>query len=80
MSDLSSKLSKDGKLMNEEHHHHFENNLCMFCGQSGHIARDCPCSSSHAAKARAADVATLAVKPEDSSESKKIEGNPLGLA
>ena len=70
-SDLSSKLGKDGKLTNEEHCCRFENNLCMFCGQSGHIARDCPCSSSCAAKARAADIVTLAVKLEDSSESKK---------
>ena len=27
MSDLSSKLGKDRKLMNEEHHRHFKNNL-----------------------------------------------------
>ena len=71
LSDLSSKLGKDGKLTNEERCCHFENNLCMFCGQSGHIAKDCPRASSRAAKARAADVATPAVKPEDSSESKK---------
>ena len=71
MSDLSSKLGKDRKLMNEEHCHCFENNLCMFCGQSGHIARDCPHSSSHVAKARAANVAPLVIKPEDSLEAKK---------
>ena len=70
-SDLSSKLGKDRKLMNEERRRHFENNLCMFCGQSGHVAKDCPRASSRVAKARAADVAPPAVKPEDSPESKK---------
>ena len=70
-SDLSSKLGKDGKLTNEERRRRFENNLCMFCGQSGHVAKDCPHASSCVAKARAADVAPPAVKPEDSSESKK---------
>ena len=71
LSDLSLKLGKDGKLTNEERHRRFENNLCMFCGQSGHVAKDCPRASSHAAKARAADVAPPAAKPEDSPESKK---------
>src|SRR6201981_3407122 len=71
MSNLSSKLGKDGKLTNEEHHHRFKNNLCMFCGQAGHIAKDCPRSASCAAKARAADIATPVAKLEDSSESRK---------
>ena len=71
MSDLSLKLGKDRKLTNEERRRHFENNLCMFCGQSGHVAKDCPHASSRTAKARAADIATLAIKPEDSPESKK---------
>ena len=70
-SDLSSKLGKDRKLTNEERHCHFKNNLCMFCGQSGHVAKDCPRSSSCMAKARAANIVTPAVKLEDSSESKK---------
>ncbi|KAF8329746.1 uncharacterized protein EI90DRAFT_3125009 [Cantharellus anzutake] len=52
-SDLSSKLDKSGKLTKEECHHHFENNLCLFCGCSGHVAKECPKSSSQA-KARAA--------------------------
>jgi hypothetical protein len=41
----------------------------MFCGQSGHVTRDCPHSSSHAAKARVANAASPAT-PEDSLESK----------
>ena len=53
MSDLSLKLGKDRKLTNEEHHHRFENNLCMFCGQSGHVAKDCPRASSRTEIGRA---------------------------
>ncbi|KIN93967.1 hypothetical protein M404DRAFT_35541 [Pisolithus tinctorius Marx 270] len=37
-----SKLGKDGKLTPEEHKHHIEGNLCMFCGGPGHFAEKCP--------------------------------------
>lgn len=50
----SDKLGKDGKLTQEERQRRFANNLCMFCGASGHIASACPKKSSSAAKARAA--------------------------
>jgi hypothetical protein len=30
--DLTEKLSKDGKLTQQEHQHHQDNNLCLFCG------------------------------------------------
>ena len=52
--NLSLKLGEDGKLTKEERQHHFDNNLCMFCGKSGHMARDCHKASSHVAKARSA--------------------------
>jgi hypothetical protein len=52
------KLGKDGKLTPNEHQHHFDNNLCMFCGGVGHKAPECPKKSSNAskAKARAAEI------------------------
>ena len=52
--DLSSKLGKDGKLTPQERQRHLEKNLCLFCGASGHMAKDCPKSTSTAAKACAA--------------------------
>ena len=55
---LSDKLSKDSKLTSEEHKCRFNQNLCMFCGGSGHKAKECPKSGSWAAKARAATTTT----------------------
>ena len=48
-SNLSTKLSKDGKLMPQEHQCQLNNNLCLFCGNSGHVAKDF--SKASAAKA-----------------------------
>ena len=53
-SDLSEKLGKDGKLTPQERQRRFDNNLCMFCGRSGHVAKECPKSTSSSAKARSA--------------------------
>jgi Retrotransposon gag protein len=64
--DLSSKLGKDGKLTSEERQRRFANNLCLFCGGAGHTAKECPKSSSSAAKAKA-----RAAKVEESPDSKK---------
>ncbi|KIO07645.1 hypothetical protein M404DRAFT_136114 [Pisolithus tinctorius Marx 270] len=50
-----SKLGKDGKLTPEEHKHHIEGNLCMFCGGPGHFADKCP---KKAGKAKARAMAT----------------------
>ena len=52
--DLSSKLGKDGKLTPQERQCCLDKNLCLFCGVSGHMAKDCPKSTSAAAKACAA--------------------------
>ena len=51
--DLSSKLGKDGKLTSEERACRFANNLCMFCGGTGHKASECPKNTSSASKAKA---------------------------
>ena len=48
--DLTSKLGKDSKLTAKERKHHFDNELCMFCSLAGHIAKDCPKSTSWAVK------------------------------
>ena len=54
LPDLSSKLGKDDKLTPQERQHRLDKNLCLFCGASGHMAKDCPKSTSAAAKAHAA--------------------------
>ena len=71
--DLSSKLGKDGKLTPQERQCHPNKNLCLFCGASGHMAKDCPKSTSAAAKARAASTtpAPKSTSTPKSSESKK---------
>ena len=70
---LSEKLRKDGKLTADEHKHRFDQGLCMFCGKSGHKAKECLKSGSQAAKARAATTitATSEAKPMASTEAKK---------
>jgi len=73
-AELSDKLGKDGKLTSEERKRRFDMNLCMFCGATGHKAKDCPKSGSRAAKARAATATTTntsEAKPTASTEAKK---------
>jgi hypothetical protein len=50
--DLSDKLGKDGKLTQVERQRRMDNNLCLFCGKGGHMARECPRSTSSANKAK----------------------------
>ena len=52
--DLTGKLGKDGKLTPQERQHRMDNSLCVFCGKTGHIAKECPKSTAIAARARAA--------------------------
>ncbi|KAG6326514.1 hypothetical protein ID866_12575 [Astraeus odoratus] len=58
-SDLSGVLGKDGKLMAMEHLCHIKNTLCLFYGLPGHSAKDCPRSTSHAAKVCTAQAASI---------------------
>ena len=71
---LLDKLGKDGKLTSEERKCRFEQNLCMFCGGSGHKAKECLKSGSQAAKARSVTTTmttTLEAKPMASTKAKK---------
>ena len=68
--DISDKLGRDGKLTSEEHQRRFDKGLCMFCGASGHLAKECPKAGSRAAKACAAVAETLVATPTVSSEAK----------
>ena len=58
--DTPSHLRKDDKLTEEEHQQCIKEKLCMFCGQPGHMAKDCPKSTSKSTKtkARAAKIET----------------------
>ena len=58
----SDKLGKDGKLTPDEQKHRFDQVLCMFCGKSGHKAKECPKSGSQATKARAMTTASSEAK------------------
>ena len=49
--DLTGKLGKDGKLTPQERHCCMDNSLCLFCGKTRHIAKDCPKPTAIAAQA-----------------------------
>jgi Ty3 transposon capsid-like protein len=62
---LTDKLGKDGKLTPQERQRRFDNNLCMFCGGTGHTANNCSKSTSSASKAKARAATTDSSKKED---------------
>jgi Domain of unknown function (DUF4939) len=65
---IADKLGKDGKLTPQERQRRFDNHLCLFCGGTGHSAKDCPKASSSAAKAKAR---AAQVSEPDRSDAKK---------
>ncbi|KIO13221.1 hypothetical protein M404DRAFT_122178, partial [Pisolithus tinctorius Marx 270] len=69
-SNIAHLLGKDGKLTSTERQCRMKNNLCLFCGEAGHSAKDCPKSTSRAAKARAVMAGTLPTLPTEKAESK----------
>ena len=40
--DLSKKLGRDSKLNSNEHKHHINNNLCLYCRSKDHKVDGCP--------------------------------------
>ena len=68
--DLSSKLGKDGKLTQAEWQHHFEQNLCLFCSKTGHIAKECSKATSATAKACSTSTTDKSFDAKSSTESK----------
>ena len=67
--NLTGKLGKDGKLTPQEHQRRMDNSLCLFCGKTGHIAKECPKSTAITARAHA----TITELPESFVEEAKKE-------
>jgi hypothetical protein len=64
-SSVPNNLGKDGKLTSEERQRRFDNDLCLYCGGTGHKTPDCKKAAASKTKARAAQVTD---KDKDSSE------------
>src|SRR5882724_3004552 len=71
-SDYSSKLGKDGKLTPQERQCRLDNNLCLFCGTSGHVAKDCSKPSSATAKAQVAKAEQISVSTSGSDSKEEL--------
>ncbi|CDO75044.1 hypothetical protein BN946_scf184899.g1 [Trametes cinnabarina] len=61
----ADKLGKDSKLTQEERQRCFANNLCLFCGGSGHVSAVCPKKTNTPAKGHAAQTSENPETPSD---------------
>jgi len=68
-SKLAGKLDSKGKLTPQERQNRISKNLCMYCGETGHKASDCP--HAKAAKAKAATASESGSKPKDPAPEQK---------
>lgn len=50
-NDLTGKLTNNNKLTNEERLRRISENLCLYCGKSGHRASDCRLAAANSKKA-----------------------------
>ncbi|KIN96416.1 hypothetical protein M404DRAFT_33302 [Pisolithus tinctorius Marx 270] len=76
-SNIAHLLGKDGKLTSAECQCRMKNNLCFFCGEAGHSTKDCPKSTSHAAKACAAMAEAPPAPPVEKAEPKNYPNSLL---
>ena len=65
LTSISNKLGKDGKLSTEECQRCFDNNLCLYCGGTGHKTTDCKKVAASTSKAKAC---AAAVKEKEKEE------------
>jgi hypothetical protein len=69
---IADKLGSDGKLKEEERKYRMANDLCLFCGLSGHKVRDCrkraASEKQPAVKGRAAELSAIATDDESVKE------------
>ena len=70
-ASIADKLGKDGKLAREERQRRFDNNLCLYCGGTGHTAANCNKSSSSSSKAKARAAQVKEEKKDTPPEPKK---------
>ena len=74
-TSISDKLGKDSKISAEEHQRCFDNNLCLYCGGTGHKTTDCKKAATSTSKAKAC---AAAVKEKEKEElPKKRLSSPL---
>ena len=66
----SDKLDKNGKLTIQERQRCFDNNLCLFCGRTGHMVKECP-------KSLAKAHATQALENPDSGNSDSEDSDSI---
>ena len=70
-TSIADKLGKDGKLAKEERQRRFDNNLCLYCGGTGHTAANCNKSNASSSKAKARAAQAKEEKKDTPPEPKK---------